>query len=426
MWTNAVSCVAVCSFLLCFVSVAAPSDEAAIADLQAGLRTEANAAWWGFDSADATAALQAAIDSGAPRVFVPDMGTPWVIRPVVLRSNLEIVFESGAVVMAKPGEFKGGGDSLFSAVNVDNLRILGNGATLRMNKRDYQGKDYTPAEWRMTLDLSGCNNVRIEWLRLESSGGDGIYLGATAERPGCRDVTIRNVACIGHHRQGISVIGAENLLIESCVMSGTSGTAPEAGIDFEPNEAREGLVNCVVRDCLFSDNQGAGMLVYLKNLNADSLPVSILFENCRVYGGRDQGMAVGAVSPGVRGTVEFRACTVENTGNGGAFIYDKSPDGALVRFKDCIWRDVAARDPRGTPILITLMREAITPTHGGIVFEGCALFDTRNRPSVVIEEDEGTPGIIGLEGDITVRGPGEPRVELRQKSVVTGLQLVKP
>lgn len=43
----------------------------AIADVQSGKRTDANAAWWGFNPEDATEGLQAAIDSGARRLIIP-------------------------------------------------------------------------------------------------------------------------------------------------------------------------------------------------------------------------------------------------------------------------------------------------------------------------------------------------------------------
>ena len=52
----------------------------AIADVESGKRTDANAAWWGFDPVDATEGLQAAIDSGVQRLVVPNMRSDWIIR----------------------------------------------------------------------------------------------------------------------------------------------------------------------------------------------------------------------------------------------------------------------------------------------------------------------------------------------------------
>lgn len=331
-------------------AMAAPNADK-VAQVQAGTEKRAVASWWGFNADDSTEFVQAAIDSGAAQVVVPYVGAPWVVRPIKLRSDLELIFEPGVVVLAKPGEFKGKGDSLFSVSDASNISIRGYGATLRMRKADYQSEAYEKAEWRMTLDFTGCTNIKVEGVRLESSGGDGIYIGCTAKQPYCRDVTIRDVVCHDHHRQGISVIGAVNLLIENCVMSGTSGTAPEAGIDLEPNGPDERLENCVIRNCIFEDNAGAGMLVYVRPLSCESAPLSILFENCYVRSGKDAGIAVGAVKDdGPKGTIEFRNCTVENTQGSGAYVYDKVAENARVRFVDCKWSNVAIKGDR-PPIL---------------------------------------------------------------------------
>jgi hypothetical protein len=121
-------------------------DQQAAEETVAGKRTTANAAWWGFNREDSTEALQAAINSGAKTLIVPFMGDPWIVRPLQLRSQQEIILEPGVLILAKKGEFQGGGDSLFSAVGQSNLVIHGYGATLRMHKRDYQNPPYTKAE----------------------------------------------------------------------------------------------------------------------------------------------------------------------------------------------------------------------------------------------------------------------------------------
>ncbi len=410
-----------------------PGDNAANPDLAAqaaaGKLQEANAAWWGFNSEDATECLQAAIDAGARRVRVPYMGAPWIVRPIRLRSHLELVFDPGVVVLAKAGEFKGKGDSLFKVNDAEDITLRGYGATLRMRKADYQSKDYEKAEWRMTISLSGCSRVRIEGLRLESSGGDGIYLGATTQQPYCKDVVIRDVACVDHHRQGISVIGAENLLIENCLMAGTQGTAPQAGIDFEPNRATERLVNCVVRNCTFADNAGAGVLVYLKNLSSESAPVSLLVENCLISGGKDAGLAVGAVGDdGPQGWIEFRNCVTEGPGKAGVYVYDKSPGSVEVRFIQCQWRDTwkgsqQHRGPR-VPLLFGQRRPAIASAIGGIVFTDCHVFDDVDRPALKVEPHKDGTGLRGLRGRVYVHNPHGARADLGPDPGDTDLHLI--
>lgn len=67
----------------------------AIAEVQAGKRPAANAAWWGFDDEDATDALQAAIRSGAKKVIVPNLGKDWIVRPIQLVSDQELFSSIG-------------------------------------------------------------------------------------------------------------------------------------------------------------------------------------------------------------------------------------------------------------------------------------------------------------------------------------------
>ena len=264
-----------------------PPDLRAVAEVTAGRLDRADAAWWGFDPADATAALQAAIDSGAPVVVVPAAPSPWVVGPLRLRSNLELVLEEGAVIEARAGAFLGRAENLLKGDGVENVTIRGYGATLRMRKADYTGPPYEKSQWRHAISLVSARRVRILGLRIESSGGDGIYLGSSRDRtlpPYCEDVHIKDVTLLDHHRQGISVISARRLLIEDTIMANTRGTAPRAGIDFEPNQPHEELTDCVLRRCTLVDNAGAGLQVFLRKLDETSLPVSISVEDCVIRG----------------------------------------------------------------------------------------------------------------------------------------------
>ena len=282
----------------------------------------------------------------------------------------------------------------------------------------------------MTLDLAGCTNVLVEGLRLENSGGDGIYVGATKNLAGCKDVVIRDVICDGHHRQGISVISAENLLIERCTFSNTKGTAPQAGIDLEPNSEGEQLTNCVIRDCLFENNSGGGMYAYLKQLDKTTKPVSILFERCVVRGGLDAGIAVAAVKDdGPKGIIEFRQCSVDGCAKAGAYVVDKSREGALVRFVECSWRDTwAKKSDYGrlrVPVLLNLDRPKLTTKPGGIEFEHCQVFDEKDRPAVLLKSKEGAEPFADVRGTITVHNRHGARLEAEPEAGKSELRLIE-
>ncbi|MCS7238588.1 MAG: right-handed parallel beta-helix repeat-containing protein [Thermoguttaceae bacterium] len=383
-----------------------PPNPEAIAELKAGKRTEANAAWWGFNPEDSTAALQAAIRSGARRVVVPKMPAPWVVDKIELESNQEIFFEAGTEVVAKKGAFRGKTDSLFTAWNKQNIRLIGPGAILRMHRADYAAPPYEKAEWRHVLALRGCTNVLVEGLTLAESGGDGIYLGAGRNgEPNC-DIVIRNVTCENNYRQGISVITAKNLLIESVVLRGTGGTPPAAGIDFEPNHASELLVNCVLRNCLIENNQGLGILFYLANLNASSEPVSVRIENCVTRGSNARSLEVTTGNDpqaAVRGVIEVVGCRFEEPGRAGILVRSKPAGGLRLILADCVFADPEAKPITAAPIAFMSLSGDTQPV-GGVRFDNVLVVDKVVRRPIAW----GDPGLVCLQdvtGKITVRNP---------------------
>lgn len=277
------SCVTPMMFAVGMAAVAGESNKAAINAVKAGDVDVARASWWGFDADDSTDALQSAIDSGARTLIVDNLGKPWIVRPIKLASNQTIIFDDGVEILAKRGEFKGKRDSLFFASNKENISLIGYNATMRMHRSDYDGPDYEKAEWRMVLAFFGCSNIKVYGLTLAESGGDGIYLGTATKGVTNTNVHIKDVVCDKNYRQGISVITAENLLIENAVLSNTAGANPQAGIDLEPNHSNERLVDVVIRNCVSRGNK-YGYVVSVSRLTASSTPLSIRFENCKSIG----------------------------------------------------------------------------------------------------------------------------------------------
>ena len=391
----------------------------AVAEVLSGKRVVANAAWWGFDEEDATEALQSAINSGAKRVIVPNMTKDWIVRPVTLVGDQELVVEDGVVITAKRGEYRGGGDCVLTARDVSNLTIRGYGATVRMQKEDYiVGKvlldmgwqrwfgQYVKAEWRMPLSLQGCRNVKVYGLTLRDSGGDGIIVGRGGARAYSQNIHIKDVVCDNNYRQGISVISVEGLLVENCVFQNTWGTPPSAGVDLEPDTPDERLRDIVFRNCLFADNYGDGIEVFLANLTPDSGDVSILFDNCRVTSRRGAGIRVTKVGDGgPRGVIEFRDCAVENTEGYGIKVQEKSADRARLKFVNCTVRNAAnnrSYEDAWAPISLNLKQMT---RFGGVDFITCLVEDDQDRPAVAVEKQDPNAGIFDITGTIAVRNP---------------------
>lgn len=376
-----------------------------------GQCAEARASWWGFDPADSTQALQAAIQSGAKKLLVENLGSPWVVDKIQLASDQEIVFAPGTVVLAKRGAFKGATDSLFSASLQQNITLTGPGATLKMWKQDYDDPaQYTHAEWRHVLNFRSCANVRITGLTLAGSGGDGIYLGVAKRGVPCTDFVIREVQCLDNYRQGISVISARNLLIEHCLLKDTGGTAPQAGIDFEPNHPSEELVNCVMRHCVSENNRGDAYVLYLPPLRADSQPISVRLENCIARGGRSSARFVtgnDSESAGVKGSMEFVDCLFEDSAGPALVVSDKPLTGARVSFTRCQVRRPAAAEPAASPIQIS-GRATGVDTIGGIHFADCLVEDSLERQPMSYHDMSGGVGLREITGTLILQRGGQP------------------
>jgi hypothetical protein len=410
------------------------ADPQAVAEVLAGRRDEANAAWWGFDAADATDTLQAAINSKAKRLIIPNQGSDWIVRPLKLAGDQELILEKGVTITAKRGEYRARNDCVFTAKDVSNLTIRGYGATVRMHKDDYivgltlanlgWNRWYGPyekAEWRMALSLRRATNVKVLGLSLRDSGGDGIYID------GCRDVHIRDVLCDNNYRQGISVISVDGLLVENSRFNNTWGTPPSSGVDIEPDDPDQVVKRVVFRDCRFEDNYGDGIEILLGRQSQATPDVSILFDNCHVASRRGSGIRVSKIADRPKGLVEFRSCTVENTEAYGIKVQDKSTLGARVRFVDCTLRNVARDRAYGglwTPIWLHPTRPGQPPQQtakfsyarfGGIDFVNLTVEDAHDRPAIASEPPLHATELFDITGTITVANPHGAKAALGDK-----------
>ena len=298
---------------------------------------------FGFDPDDSTRFLKAAFESDAPVVVVDKMPSPWVTTPLKGFSNKRVIFEDGVEVVAKKGAFIGQGACLMHFVNCSNVTMSGK-ATLRMRKADYVKPPYAKSEHRHALNFYGCSNITLEGLTVAGSGGDGIYLGQGSGP--CRNIVLREVVCDDNHRQAVSVISVDGLLVERCTFKNTTGTPPAAGIDFEPNRKFQSICNVIMRESVFENNAGCGIEFHLMHLDASSPRVSVLIENCRSVGNVRAAfkLACNSSSPvgEVRGSMVCRNCEIDGAA-GSALLLMKSRENSIdVAFENCRWREKAS------------------------------------------------------------------------------------
>lgn len=383
-----------------------------IAELKSGKLVTAKASWWNPDKDNATKALQAAINSGAKQVIVDNIGYDWVIDPVFLVDNQEIIFEKDVKIIARKGSFKGLNDCLFTAISKKNIKLKGLGnVLLKMHKKDYlDPEQYKQSQWRHTLSFLSCEDVEISNLLLSSSGGDGIYIGVQGINPlkYCKNVTVENVICEDHNRQGISIISVENLFINKSLFKNTKGHPPMAGIDFEPNKPSERLTNCIIKDCEFIDNASTGIDIYPVNLDASSEPLSITLCNCK-FSGNPLGIRITAVkdskSAPVKGMIKLENCLIENAREWPLTIKNQPVNSIEIAIKDCIINALKAESSINNPITF-ISDYQFSDNAGGTDFKNVTVIDNMNR-DVLAYKNWSTGKISKISGNIKLEKNGK-------------------
>jgi len=348
---------------------------------------------FGFDRKDATECLQAALDSGAKTVIIDNTGSEWLSRQLKInRDNLTVIFDEGVKVRALPGAFPNKPDAFFVVVRRKGVSFIGKkGSLVTMNKEEYRKIDSRfQGGHRHAFRCMDCDGITFRGMTIASSGGDGIYVGH-----GNRNFVIEDTVSTDHARQGISVISCDNLLIRNCRFDNTEGTPPQAGIDFEPNYNSEELIKCVVEHSTFNNNAGAGINLYLRNLDGRSRPISIVVRNCEVTGNRNGAMVSATREEGnhVRGCIRFENCRIAKTKNVTMRVTDPGKDLAFT-MTECVLDNRASQFPA-----VTITSGSIlSPDIGNVTIKNVNVTDTGGRAPIAFKPLYG----CGVADDIRV------------------------
>ena len=226
----------------------------------------------GNGSTDDTAAIQAAVDQVAGSggtVLVPD-GTYLIdaITSVKIKSDITFRMSKGTILKALPN-----GKDGYNIINVSdasNVNVID--GTL-IGERDEHTA--STGEWGMGIILRGATNVVIEGVTAKNCWGDGFYISGVS-----KNVKFCSVIADNNRRQGMSIISVDGMVVKDSVFKNTSGTAPQAGIDLEPNDG-DTISNVQIVNSQFIGNKGTGILFaqvskhsFIKNITLDGNDIS--------------------------------------------------------------------------------------------------------------------------------------------------------
>jgi len=260
---------------------------------------------------DDTAAIQKAINSlpaTGGTVFVPS-GTYLInaVTSVRLRSQMHLQLASDAKLVCKPNSSEKA--YVLYVYRVSDVEISG-GQIIG----DRDGHLGTTGEWGHCIQLRGANRVTIRDMRLSKGWGDGISMGAAYVSGVWRvsnDVAIANIISTQNRRQALSIGRTTNVRVYDSEFSHTRGTAPECGIDIEPDPPGE-TRTVWIENCRINDNAKYGLLVWN---NANDVTV----KGCTV----ESNYSCGIVTHGCS-NVNLTGNLIRNNSATGVYIQDKS------------------------------------------------------------------------------------------------------
>lgn len=149
---------------------------------------------------------------------------------------------------------------------------------------DKQGTCSARGACRMGIDLTNVSSVALYNLKIQSTGGDGLFAR------GVTDGVFSKLVLDDNFRQGCSISSGRNLLFEDSVFSNTGvgqAASPACGVDMEPDHGNDALTNITFRRCVAANNTGCGFSISPHNLlsppfNGRSREISVRFEDSSV------------------------------------------------------------------------------------------------------------------------------------------------
>jgi hypothetical protein len=368
---------------------------------------------FGFNNINVTTALQNAIQSNNDTIIIDLQSSNWKTGSLNFfnLTNKTIIFQKGVVVEAIPGLFNDIYACLFRFFNAQNVQLIGYGATLKMNKAEYA--TLGNSEYRHSINIDRCNNFTVKGLTINESGGDGVFVGGDGLQFS-KNILIEDVVCNNHYRQGMSITNVEDMTVRHCKFANTKGTLPEAGVDVEPYQINQRVINLKFEKCRFENNGWSGIALALFEMDSTSLPVSITVSDCyfknnclptNTYSKSEIFLSADANKP-VKGNVLFERCVIDSSQY--SFLYTRKTTKAYkATFKNCAFNNVSGlQSMYNNPIFLEVPDYSAPSDYiGGLRFENVFISYVTNLNFFRVFGWSTLAGIKDITGNFTVVEP---------------------
>ena len=215
---------------------------------------------------DDTAAIQAALDAASTRgisaVLFPT-GTYKVsattadnnfFAALTVHSGQRLLFDAATLQLTANGyDFY----AVLNIHNVNNVTVEG-GLTIIGDRESHTA---TTGESGHGIRVVNSHNVHVSDVDIRYTWGDGVCVGGNGTMDEIsKNVTIERVRTYKCSRNGLSIIEADGVVVRDCDFTYTDRTAPQYGIDVEPNLGT--ATNITIENVRMLDNGIGGFALY--------------------------------------------------------------------------------------------------------------------------------------------------------------------
>jgi parallel beta-helix repeat protein len=201
---------------------------------------------------DDTMTIRNIINAGYKNLIIPD-GTYLIDgeTSIALKDNMKVLISHNAILKVKPTSSDA--YTVFDITNVKNVSIMG--GKLQGERYDHIG---TTGESGFGVQVKGSTNIDIIGVTSVDFWGDGFYVGSSVSNGESKNVNIIRCISDNNRRQGLSIVACDGGVVEGGEYKNTNGTAPQAGIDLEPNGSYV-VQNIKVVGARLLNNDGYGL-----------------------------------------------------------------------------------------------------------------------------------------------------------------------
>lgn len=168
-------------------------------------------------------------------------------------------------------------DNILTLIEQENIKI--SDITLNMNRNtDFTYGESEFGEWGYNIVLRACKNIIIEGIKSVNAQGDGIGIGQN-NKVDSENIFVNNCMLANNYRNGISVTGCKNCVIDGCFCIDETGYC---GIIIEPDANSNSETDVTVANCTVKQSNKAGFTVSAYQHGGTRI-VRSSFINCNLY-----------------------------------------------------------------------------------------------------------------------------------------------